>query len=249
MQVSSASLVTPKPLGSGVEVRQLLKVAMVFADEANQSFETKRAAWFEYLRMVREGAQTGEWSKKMTREQADEIMATVEGSQFAQDIAAAERTFASRLSSYARNPHEDAIKAVDSLSNKQLAFFEIGLIDKQGMNLTEWRDKEAAMSDILEVWRMVDADGLAKGSPDEDLLKALNTLYEMVGSGRTKPGAIEWPEDAAPFVKRLEILRSKRAASREPEDIVEISPDALEMLRRQSAEAWRDGSARRAAAG
>lgn len=240
MQISSFYTVTPGAAGSGVDTRQLVRIANLFANEGSQSFETKRAAWFEYQRMVREGEESGQWSRRMTKEQQDELRATVEGSDFARSITAAERSYALRLpQGSTRNPHEDAIKAADGLSDNQLKYFEISLLDNQGLTFAEWRDKEGAMSDILQVWRMADAEAKLNGVPNAELLQALETLYDMVGRGKVKPSAVEWPEGAAKFVKLLR----ERDASREPQDVVEISPEALARLRKQSEDAWRNGSA------
>jgi hypothetical protein len=236
MQISSAYAITPSAPGSGVDTRQLVRIATVFASEGNQSFETKRAAWLEYQRMVREGKDSDTWSRRMTKEQQDELRSVIEGSDFARSVAAAERSYAFRMpQGYTRNPHEDAIKAADGLSDNQLKYFEVSLLDNQGMTFSEWRDKEGAMSDILQVWRMADTEARLNGTPNEELLEALKTLYEMVGNGKIKSNAFEWPEGAGQFVKLL----AKRNASREPQDVVEISPEALAMLRKQNTDALR----------
>ena len=240
MQVSSAYTITPSAPGSGVDTRQLLKIATVFATEDNQSFETKRTAWLEYQRMVREGKDSDTWSRRMTREQQDELKAVIEGSDFARQVQAAERTYALRIpEGYSRNPHEDALKAADSLSNDKLKYFEVSLLDKQGLTFSEWRDREGMMSDILQVWRMADMDAKLNGTPNEEMLAALKTLYDMVGAGKTRPSGVEWPSGAKKYVDLLK----KRDASREPQDIVEISPEALAMLRKQGDDAWRASSA------
>jgi hypothetical protein len=246
MQVSSISPIVSLGSGAGISVRQLLAVANVFSDEKNQSFETKRAAWFEYQRMTRELAHGGAGAPKFSKEWLDSISDTVEGSDFARNIDDAQKVFNGSLHQDARNPHDDAIKAADGLNEQQKAYFEIGLLDSQGLTFSEWRDKQGAMSDILETLRMASSDTSLGDDPKAKLLKVLKTLYDRVGANQVKPGDIKWPDGTAPYLDKLAQCGSLHSGgSQEPKDVVELSLEGVAQLRRQSESAWSEGPAYR----